>query len=957
MEGSLKAISYNCRGFPKSSAKIREKPTIGMLLQDKSVDIIALQETFLSKQELGCLNMVHRDFQGIGVSTADSRDKLITSHPQGGVAILFRTTLSKCISPLFFNLDWVVGINIFNGSYHHTILCVYLKCASGREDHAEIFQGQLEELKHIIEGLNTTSVSIMGDFNADFANPAHRHGQFFKQFIVNNGLTNSSEVMLPADSFTFVSEMRQGETSWLDHCISTQDGHNIISNVTIEYNLACSDHLPISVLFNINKLPTVCEETNEYTLKLNWDDFDPVKLREYELMSDIKLSSLSFNDESFNCRNTSCKDINHINHIKILYNNLCKCLTDASDTVFGKIKKGNYKCEPGFNEFVKEKHEMARRSFLAWKDANRPRDPNNHFFREMSVSRARFKLALRHIRARENQLRQDAIAEALCEDSEGMFWKEIKKVSRNSVPLPMTIENATGQQEVVKMWENHFKTLFNCIKGKNCYNLDVNVEFDPQIEIKPSEIEDAIHKLSRGKSCGLDGIYAEHLKYSSNSIWSILSKCITSFLVHGFLPDSLMSVVLCPIIKDKAGKINSKDNYRPIAIASIMSKLLERILLDRLDNFVITSSHQFGFKSKHSTDACIYVLKEAIDYYTSQQSSIYMCFLDASKAFDRVNHYVLFDKLIKKGVPGYLVRILIFWYTKQVMTVKWGSMMSNIFNVTNGVRQGGILSPYLFNVYMDKLSAKLKNVYTGCKIANQIINHLFYADDIILMSPSQVGMQDLLIICEEYANSHDIKFNTSKSVTVVRRSKLMKKTNIEPFYLCNEELSEVKEAKYLGHYISAEGNDEKDMLRACRQLYAQGNSLIRKFGVCSEKVKVKLFQTYCSQVYCAHLWKYKASDKVYRKLNVAFNNVFRLFLRLPRDEQGRPCSASGMFVNRKLKSLQEIIRNSVFKFINRIELSNNDLVKSTLFKNIRDMSKLRDHWNKLLYVHRNNAIS
>ena len=101
MAGILKVISYNCRGFPKTSAKIGEKPTIGMLLQDKSIDIIGLQETFLSKQDLSCLNMVHKDFQGVGVSTTDTRDKLITSHPQGEVAILFRTTLSRCMYPLF----------------------------------------------------------------------------------------------------------------------------------------------------------------------------------------------------------------------------------------------------------------------------------------------------------------------------------------------------------------------------------------------------------------------------------------------------------------------------------------------------------------------------------------------------------------------------------------------------------------------------------------------------------------------------------------------------------------------------------------------------------------------------------------------------------------------------------------------------------------------------------------
>ena len=84
-------------------------------------------------------------------------------------------------------------------------------------------------------------------------------------------------------------------------------------------------------------------------------------------------------------------------------------------------------------------------------------------------------------------------------------------------------------------------------------------------------------------------------------------------------------------------------------------------------------------------------------------------------------------------------------------------------------------------------------------------------------------------------------------------------------------------------------------------------------------------------------------------MKVAYNNVFRFFLRLPRDPEGRPCSASQMFVNRKVKSFQEIIRNVVYKFQSRLNNSGNELVKSTLFVQIKETSKLRKHWHKLLY--------
>ena len=217
--------------------------------------------------------------------------------------------------------------------------------------------------------------------------------------------------------------MRPGETSWLDHCVSTQDGHNIINDMHIDYQLSCRDHIPIVINLGLDKLPSVEDEINVVSPKVNWDSYDPIKLREYSLMSDIYSGRLSIPREATECRNTKCKDENHINQIKAFYDSLCKCLTDASSDVLGVNNKKPFNCKPGFNEHVKDLHDIARKRFVAWKEANKPRDTNNPFFKDMTVSRARFKLALRFIKRHENQLRQDAIADALCEDSVGCFWK------------------------------------------------------------------------------------------------------------------------------------------------------------------------------------------------------------------------------------------------------------------------------------------------------------------------------------------------------------------------------------------------------------------------------------------------------------------------------------------------------------------------------------------------------
>ena len=160
------------------------------------------------------------------------------------------------------------------------------------------------------------------------------------------------------------------------------------------------------------------------------------------------------------------------------------------------------------------------------------------------------------------------------------------------------------------------------------------------------------------------------------------------------------------------------------------------------EDYLVTHDQQLRFKRKRSTDLCIHVftVKSVTKYYTQENSPVFTCLLDASKAFDKINHYTLFRKLLDRKTPIMLVRILLFWYTKQIMCVKWGNCMSEYFYVSNGVRQGEILSLKLYYVYVDDLYDYLVKSQIGCQIDNERVDHVMYADDIYLMALSPAAL-------------------------------------------------------------------------------------------------------------------------------------------------------------------------------------------------------------------------
>ena len=276
------------------------------------------------------------------------------------------------------------------------------------------------------------------------------------------------------------------------------------------------------------------------------------------------------------------------------------------------------------------------------------------------------------------------------------------------------------------------------------------------------------------------------------------------------------------------------------------------------------------------------------------------------------------------------------------MKVRWGNTLSSSFQVGNGIKQGGILSPVLFNIYMDKLSMTLNNAAIGGQIRGQLLNHLCYADDMCLISISSAGMQELLNVCHSYSIEHSLLYNGNKSYSLC-----FKPTSIKferpCFFLGEKIIPKVTQCKYLSVIIS-DHNCDADLKRQMRKFYTNANMLTRKFFKCSVDVKCYLFKTYCSTMYCSAMW-FDTTKSAMKKLKVAYNNSLRRLLSLPTYN-----SACEMFAVLNIPSFGELLRKFAFSFMSRMSSSINVFMVNIYDSSVPLFSKIWGWWYSILTI-------
>ena len=264
--------------------------------------------------------------------------------------------------------------------------------------------------------------------------------------------------------------------------------------------------------------------------------------------------------------------------------------------------------------------------------------------------------------------------------------------------------------------------------------------------------------------------------------------------------------------------------------SSVLLKLFEYCIMNKILPFIELSDAQHGFRSNHSTVTACAVLKETLFNYNESGSDVYACFLDISKAFDSVDHNILMNKLLKMGVPSVYINIIRYWYNNQFVRVRFLSSLSESWKINNGVRQGGVLSGLLFSIYIDSLLVRIKSSKYGCNLGIFKSNIVAYADDLILLAPSSKSLQILINEAIVEANFLRLKFNRDKSKWMFFYASKRSHYPLKDMEINGEKIERVDKFKYLGFIIRSDKSDVDDIQRVLRKFYCDFNYIIRKFS-------------------------------------------------------------------------------------------------------------------------------
>ena len=729
----------------------------------------------------------------------------------------------------------------------------------------------LDEMEKILDNNEFDDCLIGGDLNFD-----NSRGSGFtktvRDFMSRVGICSIWE-KFPIDFTHLHTDLKS--VSVLDHFLVN---HKLLDHIEdagpVHLGDNLSRHSPIMMKL---KLPAITARAPQPPAlrprRPAWYKATEEQKSGYTAVLNERLEDITFPTLSMECKDVHCKcDIHTKDRDKLVIDILCSVIetsyTSIPLTGIPRSSKGHGQPLPGWNEFVAPLKTDSLFWHSVWISAGRPSTGSLH--QVMSHARNKYHLAVRQAKkvAAESKARELAAA---AEAGDIALVKEMKNSLNTKDTLqsvPDCLEGKVTHDDILDKFRECYEGLYNSAGTEAAMvtikeSLKCLIKSSDQDEVSKvtgEVVKEACGKMKRGKM-DVTGFFSSDVFLNApDSLFSLLASIFRSYLTHGSLTPQILTCAFLPLYKGGLKNPERFDSYRAIAGASQILKLFEYVILKVWGHDLDIDSMQFGFRAGFSTTQCSWVVKEVATYFMRRGTAVNACLLDCSKAFDKCRFDKLFVKLLQRGFPPIVVRVLVFAYEEQTACVKLAGKQSKSFKITNGTRQGSVLSPILFSIYLDDLLKDLRKQGLGCHIGGLWYGALGYADDLILLAPNREVLQKMIQVCEIYAAEHNLVFSTdpipakSKTKCLLFCGKSPRPKYPDPLKLNGKDLPWVETAEHLGHTLHQDTTMDKDCLRARARYITKSLEVRNQLGFADPKIILRALQIFSEDAYGCMLW-------------------------------------------------------------------------------------------------------
>lgn len=836
IEDSYKILSYNIAGMRGKS--------LNFFHFIRGYDVFYLTETFLEKDAID--NFV-KFFKGFNLHWEPATRSSNHGRAKGGTVLGYKAALNCFLKFERMGNKILIKSNFDGREYY--VLPAYLSGGSYLE-----WENNFGELCDTLELAVNKCFLLLGDFNCRIAeeqkfsdnillgdrvrsvrvskdNTINAKGKRFIELCDNNSLIILNG-RVDGDEYGELTFVGGAGASVIDLCCVSLECINMVKSVRVGEE-EFSDHLPLEIKIFLN--------------------------RNFEMGKVIPLlPKLLWHEEGVSRYQSELRNLCLLNNeLEEDVNNVAGFLVQSIYRAAGRMPDCSPRQGTVFKQkwFDRECMNARKRLFILLGGF---RKNSCEILRQEYIrARSNFKLLCKRKRL---DFASRVIAKITNAKGGRVFWEGVREFRTKSFKCDTEIKPED--------WVRHFRNLLNVQSNlfRTHYAAPSISDRILDSEIEMMELKAVLKKSKDNKAPGLDRVPYEFYKRAPVEFLNRLLNFYNVILEKEKVPVAFTKSIIFPLYKK--GDITVVDNYRGISFCDVLGKIFTGILLNRLEKFVyenkVLSEYQAGFRRGYSTTDNIFNLCSIIDLFLAKERGKLFCFfVDFKAAFDSIDREALFYKLFNLGVSNKFINILRGLYKDTESYVWCPGGLTEGFRTINGLKQGCLLSPLLFSLFIDDLQSNLGG---GVNIDDLNIKILLYADDVVIMSSDAGLLQDMINNLEMYCERWNLIVNLSKSkIMVFRKGGRLK--NSENWRFKGEAVEVVRSYKYLGVTLTPKLSFAchfKDRVATSKLVVNSTWSNLFKSNDIPLRAKWAVFEAVCRSVVCygAQVWGFKGVDEL-----------------------------------------------------------------------------------------------